>query len=157
MSFSALAARYEWMTPGKLHVAFPLSVMAILYRLSSMPVTPLHEDPELYGVFYWMPSWLQNTLHVPAYAVLAWTTWWALGAWVRTPRARVIGACAIASAYGIFDEWHQSFVPGRHASLIDLVLDVTGVAVGIWLAVWIGSRVGTITSQKTNNRINPKI
>ncbi|HKQ25367.1 MAG TPA: VanZ family protein [Burkholderiales bacterium] len=156
MSFSALAARYARIKPSKLHVALPLLVMAVLYRLSSVPVTPVHEDPALYGVFYWMPSWLQNTLHVPAYAVLAWTTWWALGAWLPTPSARAIRACAIASAYGIFDEWHQSFVPGRHASLIDLVLDFAGVAVGIWLAVWIGSRAATITSQKATERINPK-
>ena len=157
MSFSALAARYARVTPRKLHVAFPLLVMAVLYWLSSLPGTPLPEDPAHYGLIYRMPSWMQNALHVPAYAVLAWTTWWALGAWIRVPSARVISACAIASAYGIFDEWHQVFVPGRYASLIDVVLDLTGVAVGIWLAVWIGSRAGTITSQKTSDSINPKI
>jgi VanZ like protein len=146
MSFAALAARCARVTPGKLHVTFPLLFMAILYWLSSLPVTPMHEDPALYGLFYRMPSWVQNALHVPAYAILAWTTWWALGAWLRIPRARVISACAIASAYGIFDEWHQIFVPGRHASLIDVTLDVAGVAVGIWLATWMGSRARTITS-----------
>ncbi len=101
------------MMPGKLHAAFPLVFMAVLYWLSSLPLTSFHEDPALYGLFYRMPSSVQNALHVPAYAILAWTTWWALGAWQRAPGARVIGACAIAAAYGIFDEWHQFFVPGR--------------------------------------------
>lgn len=157
MSFSAVAARYARMTPGKLHVAFPLLVMAVLYWLSSLPVTPLHEDPALYGLFYRMPSWLQNALHVPAYAILAWTTWWALGAWLREPSTKVISACAIASAYGIFDEWHQFFVPGRYASFIDVILDLAGVAVGIWLAAWTGSRARTIMSRTKRDKVYPKI
>jgi len=32
---------------------------------------------------------------------------------------RAIGAFAIASAYGVFDQWHQSPIPGRFASRID--------------------------------------
>ena len=151
-----MAARYARLAPSKLHIAFPLLFMAVLYWLSSLPVTPLHEEPALHGLFYRIPSWLQNALHVPAYAILAWTTWWALGAWLRVPRAKVISACAIASAYGIFDEWHQIFVPGRHASLIDVILDLAGIAAGIWLAGRIGSRAGTITTQETRDRIYPK-
>jgi VanZ family protein len=34
----------------------------------------------------------------------------------------VIGTC-----YGLSDEWHQSFVPGRHASLWDVFFDFLGV------------------------------
>jgi VanZ family protein len=74
-------------------------------------------------VFYWVPPSVRNALHVPAYAALAWAWCWALGAWLRVPVARAIGACAIASAYGVFDEWHQSFV-WRNASLTDVTLDV---------------------------------
>ena len=131
--------------------------MAVLYWLSSLPVAPWHKDPALYGLFYWMPSLVQNALHVPAYAILAWTTWWALGAWLHVPNARLISACAIASLYGILDEWHQYFVPGRHASLVDVTLDVAGAVLGIRLAVWIGSRAAIITSQITRDTINRKI
>jgi len=157
MSLSALAARCARVTPAKIHVAFPLLYMAMLFWLSTLPGTPLREDPALYGLFYRMPSLVQNALHVPAYAILAWTTWWALGAWLRVPSARAISACAIASAYGVFDEWHQSFVPGRYASLTDFTLDVAGVVLGIWLAAWIGSSARTIKSQITKDKINPKI
>jgi len=157
MSFPALAARCARVTPGRLHVAWPLLFMAVLYWLSSLPVTPLNDDAALHGLLYRMPSSVQNALHVPTYAVLSWSTWWALGAWLRVPRARVISACAIASVYGIFDECHQFFVPGRHGSPIDITLDIAGALLGIRLAAWIGSRAGTITSQKTRDRINPKI
>jgi VanZ family protein len=37
----------------------------------------------------------------------------------------VIGTC-----YGIGDEWHQSFVPGRDASLWDALFDALGVVTG---------------------------
>jgi VanZ family protein len=40
----------------------------------------------------------------------------------------------------VFDEWHQSFVPGRFASLTDVVLNVLGAVLGIWLATRAVSR-----------------
>jgi len=125
--------------------------MGVFYWLSSLPGTPFPDDPALYAVFYWLPPSVQNALHVPAYAVLSWASWWALGAWLRVPSARAISACAIATAYGVFDEWHQSFVPGRYASLTDVTLNVAGAVLGIWLAAWIGSRAGTIKPQIYRN------
>jgi hypothetical protein len=156
MSLYALAARCARVTPSKIHVALPLLFMAVLYWLSSLPGTPLPDDPALYGLFYWVPPSVQNALHVPAFAVLSWAFWWALGAWLRVPSARAISACAIASVYGVFDEWHQSFVPGRYASLTDVTLDVAGAVLGIWLAAWLGSRARTNKSQINRDKINPK-
>ncbi len=136
MNLPALAARCASVTPTKVHLALPLLIMAVLYGLSSLPGTPLPDDPALYALFYWLPPSVQNALHVPAFAALAWAWRWALGAWLRVSIVRAIAAIAIASAYGVFDEWHQSFVPGRYASLTDVVLDVAGAALGIWLAAW---------------------
>ncbi|MDH5536772.1 MAG: VanZ family protein [Betaproteobacteria bacterium] len=143
MKFSALAARCARVTPGKRHVALPLLIMGAFYWLSSLPGTPLPDDPALYALVYWVPPSVQNALHIPAYAALAWAWSWTLGAWLRAPVARAIGACAIASTYGVFDEWHQSLVPGRYASLTDIALDIAGAMLGIWLATWIGSRAAT--------------
>ena len=39
----------------------------------------------------------------------------------------------IASAVGIFDEAHQLYVPGRDASVTDVVLDMVGIALGLVL------------------------
>ena len=35
--------------------------------------------------------------------------------------------------YGALDEWHQSFVPGRHSSMGDWVADSAGVMLGLVL------------------------
>jgi VanZ family protein len=40
-------------------------------------------------------------------------------------------------AYAVFDEWHQSFVAGRNASVSDVIVDVIGAAlmllvIGCW-------------------------
>lgn len=114
--------------------------MAVLYGLSSLPGVPLPDQPEKYGLLRWVPPEVQNALHVPAYAVLSWAWNWALAAWLQAPAGRATVACAIASTYGVFDEWHQSFVPGRYASLTDVVLNVLGAALGIWLASRAASR-----------------
>lgn len=122
------------MKPKKIHVALPLAIMAMFYWLSSLPGLPRPEDPALYSVFYWVSPSVQNILHIPAYAALAWSWHWALRAWVRTFSALAICGCGIASLYGIFDEWHQSFVPGRFASFTDVALDCAGALLGTWLA-----------------------
>jgi len=137
MNLRALAARWAQVRPKRSHLALPVFIMAVLYWLSSLPGAPLPDDPALYSLFYWMPPSVQNVLHIPAYAALSWAWSWALDAWLQAPIPRVVSACVIASAYGGFDEWHQSFVPGRYASLTDVVLDIAGAALGIWLAGWV--------------------
>ena len=133
MNLSVLAAHCAQIAPHKTHLALPVLIMAVLYWLSSLPGTPSPDDPAFYALFYWISPTLQNTLHVPAYAALAWAWRWALGAWLRSSSAMVMSAGVISAAYGVFDEWHQSFVPGRDASLTDVALDAVGVGSGIWV------------------------
>jgi len=48
-------------------------------------------------------------------------------------RLRLFMVGCIASAVGIFDEAHQLYVPGRDASVTDVVLDMVGIALGLVL------------------------
>jgi hypothetical protein len=56
----------------------------------------------------------------------------------RSPCARwkvILLAFAVALAYAILDEWHQSFVPRRQFTLPDIGLDATGAAVALALVL----------------------
>jgi VanZ family protein len=49
------------------------------------------------------------------------------------PRVFVLAA-ALATLYGVSDEWHQAFVPGRDASLADVLADTIGGLLGSAIA-----------------------
>jgi VanZ family protein len=68
---------------------------------------------------------LRKCAHMTEYAILAALAWRAL---------RSYGwAFAFAVAYACTDEFHQSFVRGRHASPIDVLIDAAGALVGLAL------------------------
>jgi VanZ family protein len=52
---------------------------------------------------------------------------WGGGLPPARPSAYVLGV-ALTSAYGVSDEWHQSFVPGRVADWRDAAMDALGAA-----------------------------
>ncbi len=48
--------------------------------------------------------------------------------------AAAVIAVVMSVLYGVSDEWHQSFVPGRTADVSDLVADGTGAAIAVCVA-----------------------
>ena len=62
------------------------------------------------------------------------------GRWDGVTIGGAVVAVALTAAYGITDEWHQSFVPARTAELRDLLADTIGAGVGVTL-VWAWSIV----------------
>lgn len=104
--------------------------MAGLFLLSSVPGYFSLDDPEIYRIFQWVPATIQNFLHIPAYAVLAFAWRWCLSGWMSA-RSTAVTTFVICLSYGIFEEYYQSFIPGRYASLTDVVFDGIGALVGI--------------------------
>ena len=151
-----MALRYTQARSNKASIALPLLIMAALYWLSSVPGISLPDDPAQYALFYWISPSLQNAMHVPAYACLAWAWHWALGAWLRSSTAQTISTCAIASTYGVFDEWHQSFVPGRYGSFTDVMLDIAGAVFGLWLASWVNRHAADLIKQQRGHQQKPE-
>lgn len=105
-----------------------LAHMAALFLLSSIP-----GDAELGRRLLFPPPAVQNLLHVPVYAGLTWLWWKALAPPMPATRAgrrtgRVLAAAAIAVGYGVLDEIHQMYVPGRFASVTDALLNAAGAA-----------------------------
>jgi VanZ family protein len=68
-----------------------------------------------------------SAVHFAEFAILFALWRWALG-----PRRAPIAA-AIALAWAILDEVHQSWVPGRDADPIDVLVDAAGIAAAWWL------------------------
>ncbi len=68
---------------------------------------------------------LRKGAHMTEYAVLAVLLWRAVG--------RELPALALASAYAVTDEVHQTFVAGRHGSPIDWGIDTVGALIGLGL------------------------
>ncbi len=71
--------------------------------------------------------------HVLAYALLAVLVLVGLagGRVARVSRQAIGGAFVIAVLYGVSDEFHQSFVPGRTPDVGDVVADAAGAAIGL--------------------------
>ena len=76
-----------------------------------------------------LPAGSDKVAHFGAYAVLAALLSLAAG------NAKL--GWALAVAYGISDEIHQLFVPGRFASVGDLVADSLGAALGAGLVAYL--------------------
>jgi VanZ family protein len=101
--------------------------MAMLFGFSS-----LHTLPSLPAGFSFYDA------HVAAYVGLAALTARATGRGLRDVSLRaVITAILISSLYGVSDEYHQMFVPGRTFDVLDLLADAIGSvagasAVGAW-------------------------
>ena len=99
-------------------------------------------------------------VHGMAYAVLAWLTY-RLTASRHVPlvyRAPVFAAVLCAILYGLADELHQAYVPGRDASVWDVAADGVGAcAVGLFLILWTDrprgpSRVGEFLHHRPGTR-----
>lgn len=82
-------------------------------------------------------------LHFLAYAAFSCTVLWGLTNGIRealSPRITFL-AWLLSTAYGALDEFHQSFIPGRTATIVDFVADSAGAAVAL-LSVWCIWRLG---------------
>jgi VanZ family protein len=75
--------------------------------------------------------------HFAAYAGLAAVTLRALakGTWRQVTLGAVCGAILISSLYGVSDEYHQLFVPGRNFDRLDIIADAIGSVLG-GAALW---------------------
>ena len=82
-----------------------------------------------------MPALPDYLLHAVEYCILYVLLFFALVAGTRESirKRRTWAAVFIAIAYGFLDEYHQSFVPSRHASISDVLADMAGVVIGFFV------------------------
>src|SRR5690606_9601591 len=75
------------------------------------------------------------------YLVLAVLFYWTLSFVTAAGIRRYLTAWGLAVLYGLSDEWHQSFVPGRTPDVLDVLTDGIGAAVGLLIVWWITTRL----------------
>lgn len=86
------------------------------------------------------PIGVDKIVHTGFWFVLCWLAWRAFRYQEKFPIARnhaLTLAIALSIVYGILDEVHQLYVPGRWADIYDAVADTTGALLfGLWLWFW---------------------
>ncbi len=102
-----------------------LSALAIIY-MSSIP------DYSVFGSASLTNQLFSNLAHIPTYAVLSFLCFNSFKKKKDRKHLFMINGliCFALLLFAILDETHQSFVPGRIASLMDIGLDIVGIAVG---------------------------
>lgn len=81
--------------------------------------------------------------HFIEYGVFSLTIVWGLTEGMKRPLEfqTALGAFTISIVFGILDEFHQSFVPERHSSVSDALVDTIGALVFISIAFFLFPRV----------------
>ncbi|NOY61938.1 MAG: VanZ family protein [Gammaproteobacteria bacterium] len=96
--------------------AAALAWMALIFFLSSQATLPL--PPAIPG--------FDKIAHFGAYGVLGALLMFSMQPKQLSPWQRVALVTLLVCTYGASDEFHQSFVPGRDASILDWVADGFG-------------------------------
>ena len=101
--------------------------MALIFGLSSISRTPAFVG----GVDKYLHAMLYGGLGALLVRALA-------GGWHRRVTLGIVAATVlIAAAYGVSDEFHQSFVPYRSVEAMDVVADTVGASIAaVALYAW---------------------
>jgi len=110
-------------TPVDMKASAPANVWLLLlcgycgliYYLSDQSHVPV---PDVF-------DFQDKLIHAFAYGVMAFLFW---QAWRGRLSLRLLAVLTVVfcSLFGVTDEWHQSFVPGRDASFFDWLADTMG-------------------------------
>lgn len=85
---------------------------------------PAGTSPEAFALIHLL---VRKSGHLLAYGLLGVLN-------VRALQGRALLAITLAAAVSILDEWHQSYVPLRTGTPIDVMIDIAGAALAV--AAW---------------------
>lgn len=106
-------------TSDHMKISFPFLGLALLYMLI---IFGLSSRP---GDQVGIPEPWDKLVHACAFGLLAFV-------WYRAIHSFWM-AWVITALYGLSDEIHQGFVPGRARDIEDWLADMVGAAVVVWL------------------------
>lgn len=97
----------------------PLALMAVIFALSA--------QEDLSSGLGTLDLIGRKLIHAGEYALLAFL-WWRVAREHLAVRAAIVAAALVALVYAASDEYHQSFVEGRHGTPVDVLIDGVGIA-----------------------------
>ncbi len=109
-------------------IGWPLLVawLVLIFALSSIPNRIIVVGPPGFP--------FDKIAHAVAFGVLAFIiTWLARRRWRSVALAMALGV-VLSTLYGVTDELHQIYVPGRDAGLPDLAANAVGAIIGALVA-----------------------
>jgi VanZ family protein len=115
--------------------ALPVALMALIFFFSA--------QPDLNSGLGTVDFVLRKLVHISEYALLC-LLWWRALRTVMPTRSAVFAALAITIGYSCTDEFHQTFVHGRHGTPVDVMIDAIG-SVSVAVALLRRQRVRTGT------------
>jgi VanZ family protein len=104
--------------------------MGVIWYLSAQPGIDIP---------MWFPQ-QDKLMHLFVYGVLGLLVGGSLHHRLSHPR-RFLWTGLLCGCYGIIDEFHQSFVPGRNADVLDVCADLAGALLGTWLLLQLLRRI----------------
>ena len=121
---------------------------SFIFYLSSIPQNELPQI-DIEG--------LDKLIHLSLYTILGFILGRALTARFRSDvswiayRRWLLLAAILGTAFGITDEWHQHYVPGRAVEVGDLLMDALGSFLGAGLVLFY--RAWVLDLEKRNDRL----
>lgn len=127
---SAVTKGTQWLLTWGYVVAWG----AVIFTLSAQPDLKLPES---------LPSFSDKVAHFSVYGVLGWL--WSRAVRINRPGwvtlTVLLSTFAFTGIYGLSDEWHQMYVHGRSAELLDALTDVCGGTLGgVGFLLWLRFR-----------------
>jgi len=118
-----------------------LAWMGLIFYLSSLSQEDAGRPLES-PVVSWLGVLRSYAAHLALYGVLASLVMGTIRSWSPSASYQLrwmLAVAAFATLYGVSDEYHQSLVPGRYASPLDMLVNGVGAAtaaLGVWLLAW---------------------
>ena len=126
---------------------WPVALMATIALASSRSTVGGPDLPYIDKVTHFLVYGLLGTLFVRVRGLKEW------------PVLGLGWAVVFASGYGVVDEWHQSFTPGRFVEFADWVADTLGALLAVTLyAHWTWYRKLlelSLVREKPSRRVEP--
>ena len=116
--------------------------MGLIFYLSSLTQADTPKVPLL-------GNWQSLVGHLALYGVCASLIEASIWAWASKFRLRwALTAAATAASYGVSDEYHQSFVAGRHGAVEDVLVNAVA-AVAAAVVLWFFGRRWELRTKNT--------